>query len=421
VIARRRGLHRDESGAVAIILGLTLGGLVGFAALAIEGAQWYAQYRQVRTAVDAAALSAAVAYAAGDTSGYTAEATAVAARNGYVDGTNSVSVAIHRPPLSGSYTGNNAAIEIVITAPQRPRLAALFLNSSVNISARAVAVGASAAMCGVALGSGNVTTVRVSNGASVTLNQCGLDVNASSASAVTVTGGASLTLASLSIVGGDSVTNGGAIHASGGITTHAASTADPYAGVSVPGYSGCVGGTGLSLGHNASTQHLSPNVYCNGLAFTSDAHVVLNSGTYIIDRGSFSVGGAVTLTGTNVTIVLTSSTGSNYATATVGNGASVSLTAPTSGTFSGVVVYGDRNAPTGGTISFTGGSNESLTGAIYAPTYSLAFSNGSSSASQCTQLLAHDMQFTGGVTVKSNCAGVGTASIGGAGSTQVLE
>jgi hypothetical protein len=415
-----RGLRRDEGGAVAIILGLTLSGLVGFAALAVEGAQWYATYRSVRTAVDAAAISGAVAYAAGDTSGYSTEATAVAARNGYIDGTNSVTVAIHRPPSTGPNTANNGAIEIIITAPQTPRLAALFYSSSVNISARAVAGAGTPSMCGLALGSGNTTTVRLSGGAHVTLNQCGLGVNSTSTSSLTVSGGAVLTLSTLNLAGNYTTTPGATVNASGGIKTGAGTIADPYSGISVPTYSGCGGGTGKAVVHAASTQYLSPNVYCAGLSISSDANVVFNPGTYIIAGGSLSISGAAQVSGTGVTIVLTSYNGS-YATVSISGGANVSLTAPTSGTFSGIAFYGDRNAPSGTSFAFSGGSVETIVGAIYAPTYSLNFSGGNTSASPCMQLLAHDMSFSGGISLNNNCSGVGTSSIGGSGVTQLLE
>jgi hypothetical protein len=414
-----RGLHRDQGGAVALILGLALSGILGFAALAIEGAQWYGQYRQVRTAVDAAAISAAVAYSAGNTSGYTTEATAVAAKNGYIDGTNNVTVAIHRPPQSGSYTSNSSAIEVVITAPQTPRLAAWFHSASVNISARAVASGASPTMCGLAMGSGNITTVRLSGGANVTLNQCGLGVNASSSSAVNASGGAQLNLSSLNVVGNYTTSGGASINASSGIKTGTAATADPYSGISVPSYSGCAGGTLKSVSGGA-TVTLSPNVYCLGLTISGGAHVTLNPGTYIIDQGSFSVSGGATVTGTGVTIVLTSSLGVGFPSVSFSGGSTVSITAPTSGSMSGIAFYGDRTALSG-SFTFSGGTTDTIVGAIYAPTYSLNFSGGATAASPCLQLLAHDMQFSGGVTLNNNCSGVGTSTIGGTGKTQLLE
>jgi hypothetical protein len=82
----------------------------------------------------------------------------------------------------------------------------------------------------------------------------------------------------------------------------------------------------------------------------------LDPGIYYLDQGSFTVNGGATITGTGVTLVFTSSTGSNYATANINGGATVSLTAPTSGPLAGIAFYGDPNMPVGkvggsGTIS----------------------------------------------------------------------
>lgn len=52
--------------------------------------------------------------------------------------------------------------------------------------------------------------------------------------------------------------------------------------------------------------------------------------------------GSATLTGTGVTLVFTSS-GNNYASATINGGATVNLTAPATGSTAGIVLFGDRN------------------------------------------------------------------------------
>ena len=55
--------------------------------------------------------------------------------------------------------------------------------------------------------------------------------------------------------------------------------------------------------------------------FTSSAQIQIGSGIYYVNGGNFNVGGAVVMDGTaGVTIVLTGSSG-NYATVTIGNGA----------------------------------------------------------------------------------------------------
>ena len=47
----------------------------------------------------------------------------------------------------------------------------------------------------------------------------------------------------------------------------------------------------------------------------------MSPGVYIIDRGTFDIGGGTEVTGTGVTIFLTRSKGSDFAEAVIGNGA----------------------------------------------------------------------------------------------------
>ena len=73
------------------------------------------------------------------------------------------------------------------------------------------------------------------------------------------------------------------------------------------------------------------------------------------------------MNGTGVTIILTSSTSGNYATVTIDNGATVTLSAPTSGTTAGIVFFGDRRASATNSNNFGGGAAVNITGAVYFP------------------------------------------------------
>jgi len=93
----------------------------------------------------------------------------------------------------------------------------------------------------------------------------------------------------------------------------------------------------------------------------------MNPGTYIIDRGVFRINGGARVTGVGVTIILTSSTGANYATMTINDSAVVNLTAQTSGSLSGLVVFQGRAATSSTTNTLNGGSGQTLVGALYFP------------------------------------------------------
>jgi hypothetical protein len=143
--------------------------------------------------------------------------------------------------------------------------------------------------------------------------------------------------------------------------------------------------------------------------------VRFDPGVYVIDRGSFSVTGNSSVIGNapGVTFVLTSSTASNYATVSINGGSTVNITAPKSGPLSGLAFFQDRNAPSSGSDNFAGGTNQSITGAIYIPSQGVTFSGGTvTGGAACTQLIALTITFNGNANFNSNCAGVGVRGIG---------
>jgi hypothetical protein len=200
----------------------------------------------------------------------------------------------------------------------------------------------------------------------------------------------------------------------------AAPADDPYADVQIPSYSGC-DQTNYSLTAGQS-KTFSPGasgvmVFCNGFSLAGGARVTLNPGVYVFDRGSFSMTGNSSLAGSapGVTLVFTSSTGSNYATVSIAGGSTVTITAPSSGPLSGLAFFQDRNAPAGGSDSFAGGASQNVAGAIYFPNQSLTFNGGTATGGPaCTQLIALTITFHGNSVFNNNCAGAGVRGIGNA-------
>jgi hypothetical protein len=414
---RRFRPWRATEGSVAVLVALMLVLLIGFAGLGTEVTYALLQHRQMQATASAAALGGATALMTGHPSDYTVEVYAEAAAAGFANGVSGVTVTVNHPPLSGNYTANSAAVEVIVGQPLTLPLSSLFHAGAWNVSARAVAIaGNSGGDCALELDSSSTTGVSVSGSAAVNLN-CGLAVNANGSTALSISGTAVLDTSSVSVRGlvHHSCGSCGTINATNGIKTSQPAVANPYSAVAVPTGSGCNYGvlpsSPLTLAHSSGTQTLSPGVYCGGLDMTHDAVVVMTPGVYIVNGGSFSVGGAVVLTGTGVTIVLTGS-GSNYATSTISNGATVTLSAPTTGATAGLLFFQNPNAPTTGSDSFEGGSTENLTGALYFPSQTVDYSNGTSTTSTCTQLIAWHLAFSGNASFNSNCASAGTKAIG---------
>ena len=238
------------------------------------------------------------------------------------------------------------------------------------------------------------------------LNNCSVFSNSHSATSVTVGGSATLSALSIGTVGDVSLS--GNTSTTDAIRKGLFPIADPYRDATYPSFSGC---TKTHLNVNKSMT-IDPGVYCNGLTVNAGATLTLNPGIYYIDQGSFSVNGGATVTGSGVTLVFTSSTGSNWATATINGNATVNLTAPIGGPTAGIVVFGDRQIPTGTAFKFNGGSNQYFGGAVYVPTGAISYAGGSTSSTSCTKIIGNTVEFTGNSSITINCSSFPTKSFG---------
>jgi Flp pilus assembly protein TadG len=413
-----RAFAHDRSGAVTITVALTLSALVGFAALATEVAGWYLTKRTMQGAADSAAYSAAMAKAAGySIAAYTSEAKSVVGSYGYIDGSNGFTVTVNSPPSSGTHTTDNSAVEVIITRSQPLALAGLFLRSPPTLAARAVATAGGATGCVLALDESDVTDVSDNGNTTLNLNHCNIYVNSPATNALRLVGGAVINAHAAYISGNYTTTGQSALNTTAGIRTGVTPASDPYANVSIPSYSGCNQNNYSLTGHGS--QSFSPGVsgvwvFCGGLSIMGNSSVTLQSGTYVIDGGRLTVEGGSSLTSTGpVTLVFTSSSGANYATASIAGGATIDITAPTSGPLSGLAFFQDRSAPSSGSDSFAGGATQNVTGAIYFPNQNVTFAGGTETGgAKCTQLVALTLTFNGNANFNNDCPGVGVRGIG---------
>jgi Flp pilus assembly protein TadG len=404
---------RDEQGVSAVVIGIGLTIMMGGAGLAIDIGLWYNDKRVAQGAADSAAYSAAVDYAAGDTAtGAATAAKAITAQYGMTNGSGGVTVTVNQPPRSGANSSNKSETRF---------FAGVFLNSAA-VSARAVAIAGSsvAKYCILALDptaatSVSTTGIGITGGATVDASACGFQVNATGPDALYLTGGSHLYATTLSVVGNYSVTGGSTMVVTGTTTTSAPVIPDPYANVAVPAPGACA----ATNNYGAGTWTLSPATFCNGLTLQGGGHFTMNPGVYIIDRGSFTLSNGATLSATGVTIVLTSSSGSNYATASIIGGTTLTISAPTTGATKGLAIFQDRRAEASGVDAINGGSNLNVTGALYFPTQVVNYQGGSTTTALCTQLIAYRINYTGGTKFNNSCAGTGVIGIGTAATTLV--
>lgn len=175
---------------------------------------------------------------------------------------------------------------------------------------------------------------------------------------------------------------------------------------------------------NAPTVTYNPGIY-RGLTVNAGQNVTLNPGVYIIDGkyGNLSFNGG-SVTGSGVTFVLTKTSGNQYASLTWNGNLSINVTAPTSGLFSGVVVY-DTHSKKSDRLTINGTSSTYFGGAIVAPGMGVSFTGTgvSGNGHNCTQIVGDTVQFSGNSTVGSDCSTYGTKDIKPAtmGATKLLE
>ena len=392
-------LGADCSGGAAVLLALSLSTLLGMLALSTEVAEWYVVKTLMRTTADAAASSAATAKAggAGTLAALQTQADAVAAQNGFVAGSGTT-VILNNPPASGPYTTNQNAVEVIIRQKQNRLLVSLFLASNPTVAARSVALAKPGA-CVIALASSG-TAISTGGSSSIDLSNCDLysnsDVSIGVASSITAT---DASLSTACPVSGFTITGVEKCNTS-------LLTRDPYANYAVPSFTPCTKMSSYTA--RGSSDTISAGVYCGDIKVPPSKSLTLNPGIYWIDQGSLTVKG--TLSGSGVTIILTSSTGSNYGTVDFGGSSQVNLTPMVTGSTRGIAVWVDKDAPSN-TNYATGGANQFIDGAIYMPSQTLNYS-GNASTGGCRQLVASAISITGFTSLTHDCGGSGVQEPG---------
>ncbi|MGA2704923.1 MAG: S53 family peptidase, partial [Isosphaeraceae bacterium] len=184
----------------------------------------------------------------------------------------------------------------------------------------------------------------------------GVYVDSSSSSALSASGNAAVKAEVIDVHGG--VQKSGNASFNPAPVTGAAAVADPLAGLTVPTYSGTPISEILS---GNSTATINPGVYSQ-ITVSCNASLTMNAGVYIIEGGGFAVSCNARIKGSGVTIYNTSNSKGCYGSITLsGNG---SLSAPTTGTYAGLLIFQDRNNPRALTLS--GNVAQGMAGTIYA-------------------------------------------------------
>jgi len=402
--------------------------MIGALGLGLDVGQMYAQRQMAQAAADAAASAGILSIMKGTnaTSTYTfgtgstpiasyvctttdGRTPCVYARDNGFGATASDTVTLSYPASVSGATLSSVTVPAFAVTVQRTLNNGLirFIGGPAHttISAKATGgiTGTSSLYCLMALSSSLPYAFAATDGADVVASGCGIaDDSSYSPDALQIL--SSTVSASLIDVVGAAQVSGSTVTPTP-VTGHA-SVADPLASLAAPAIGTCTAHPTQTT--PASNAVLTAGTYCGGIYIGNGVtNITFTSGIYIIKGGGISLNQA-TVTANGVMFYLTG-TNATYESVAVGNSLNATLSAPTSGTYQGILFFQDRSitySDSNGAV-FTGGVAINMSGTLYFPTTSVSFSSGASNAGYIA-IVASTISFTGGAKVKNDPTGAYT-------------
>lgn len=396
-----RSLAKDQGGSVAVIAAIVFPVVVGAMGLGVESGYWYLKQRKLQHAADVAVYAASVRYRAGDARALMETAALRSARvTGYQPSIGTITTGVQAGSTAGSGT-----VSVELTETHSRLFSSVFTTDPVVLSARAVAElkGGSRA-CVLALSPTAPGAVTVTGSTDVQLNGCSVVSNSNASDAFLMRNGSALMSTDcVYTVGGAITTTGLNLTGCSKPVVSSPPVPDPFAGVPEPDKVQIQQLPCRTLSHVSTTDYAFDTLangqkairFCGGLDIKGN--ITLKSGLYIIDGGKFTITAGAALVGSGVTFLLTGATTVDL----MGN-AKIDLSAPTSGPYAGVLMFGSRSGPEAN-HTITGNSDWRLQGTIYMPKGILDFTGNSTVTGACTQIVADRINFTGNSAMET-CA-----------------
>ena len=436
----RRGAACRQSGAVLIMATLAIFVLLGFAGLAIDVGYLEHVKRRMQTAADAGALagdwnlySQGGGLCAGNgATSYTAIQNAALAdvqTNRFpTDGSSNVTVTVNCGSniSAGYYVGDATAVEVVITQTNQPMFFMAALGGAPGtVSARAVAHLITSNLCMLALDPTASDSLWLQGNA--TLNtHCDLFANSNANQAIKDNSGSFSTDADfIGAVGGAPKSSVG--NSDGGadvpVRTGMLPYPDPFASLPAPISSPVTTGrcdyTGNWTGGDLATQMF-------GQGKKAAPHPPQQPGTYVI-CGSLTGGGLpqgytyvvtgnlsgnspITMDGGSGGVMfyltcMNGCAGKAYGDIDMHGGGGITASAPTSGTYQDILIYGDRHATKNSSTNINGDTSFTLSGALYLPHTAVGINGNSGWTVSNLAVVADQLSFSGHFTITANSHG----------------
>jgi Flp pilus assembly protein TadG len=417
-------LSRDnsEQGSVLVFTALAMIVIVSFVGLAIDVGNLRNTRRRLQSAVDAAAIAAALEVSAcKGTSACSAMQTAAKSalsENGFPGSTvmtgcsgtpgSSLIIMVNNPPcIQGANdpnSGNTSYVEVYASESVPTYFASVLGFSKFTVPARAEAKKTPNPNCIWALDSSGGNAFSVDLLASVT-SACGIVDESSAWNALSCNLLASVNAPQVNVVGGvESFLCFSNTTPKTGVSVP--SPADPLAYLPKPEVPSC--GSTTSPPYHGSpgpllilgTATLYPDhAYCGGINILPTANVTFMPGTYVIksaggllgQQGGLTINLLANVTGTGVTFYNLGPVGGITFVAPSVTLGGVNLTAPTSGTYSCILFFQDPQNTSGAYIIGSTSWNTKLEGTYYFPAANVQYL--ASLSVKYNMLVAKDIEF----------------------------
>jgi Flp pilus assembly protein TadG len=378
-----------DHGNVGMVFALSLLPVVGMAGGALDYTRATTTRQKLQAATDMAALGAATA------NSVSSDAQRIALAQSLFKANDTSGAAV-----SASVAGDK--VTVVADARVKTTLMSVMQVSEIGLSVRSTAARATSGppACVLALNKTVNGAIAFSGSADFMAVGCSVHSNSRSPSSLSISGSGSVTAAGFCSAGG--------VSTSTTITPeprlNCRQIDDPFQSLPAPVTTGCTYPNLVQVQPN-DQRTLAPGIYCGGLTIKGEA--TLQAGVYVI-KGALTINSQAAVSGSGVTFYLTGS-GAGF---TINGGGAVTLTAPTSGVYGGVLVFQDRLANVGATNTLNGGASTKLVGAIYTAAQELSVNGGSGfgQQSQLMPIVADQVKFAGSTTAKADVTGFNMAA-----------
>jgi hypothetical protein len=385
----------NDKGNIAVMAALTMPMVIGGAGLGVETGYWYYQQLSLQQAADAAAYAAALEHHEGNEGEMETSAQAAAELNGFDAAADGLAMAW---PAT-AYPSDERSVDIELTRAVPRAFSALFGTDPINITVRSTArYDPSVNACLLAL-SNSGTGVAISGNASMSITGCVVSANSIAANSITSQGASSATMPCMTTAGEVVLTSAVHFTSCDAAMTNLPPAADPYQDLLLPTPGSC-------KPWPAGTAVHTPGTYCGNLPGIHNRVHVFGAGTYIFDNADLAVNGSMgggMSCPDGCTFVFMN--GSNI---TMNGNPTISVVAPTTGTYAGMLFVGDQSAET---HIFNGSAASNMTGTIYMPGGAVQYNGNFSGFNGCTQVVANTIAWSGSTTINVDCSTYGMSSI----------